>query len=456
MQNQFKQIISMHALNMTIAVFASLVLSSNEVLASENTNAQELEAKLADEVSNGLAESLAELERVVNINSGTMNFQGVVNVGEIFQTQLTELGFDTRWIDGKSFDRAGHLLATRIGKRSGKNDSATKILLIGHLDTVFAKDDEFQSFKRLGNGSIAGPGIIDMKGGNVIIVSALRALARVDLLEDLSLKVIMTGDEERSGKPLSESKKALIEAAEWADIALGFEDGDGNIKTAVIARRGSVDWELQVTGMPAHSSQIFQPDVGYGAVFETARILNAFREHLAGFGELTFNPGMIIGGSNLEYDKATASGTAFGKNNVIAKSAKVTGGIRALTTKELEKAQKVMQDIAADNLPHTSATLSFGDGYPPMAPSDGNKRLLEMYSDISESLGYGEIDAVDPRNAGAADISFTAGLVDMALDGLGLMGSGGHTKDEIADISSLEKNTQKAAILLYRLKLIPE
>jgi len=100
-----------------------------------------------------------------------------------------------------------------------------------------------------------------------------------------------------------------------------------------------------------------------------------------------------------------------------------------------------MQDIVSDNLAHTSATLAFSEGYPPMAPTAGNRTLLKMYSEISESLGYNKVEAVNPRNAGAADISFTAGLVDMGLDGLGLMGSGGHTKDEVADITSLLKSS---------------
>ena len=114
-----------------------------------------------------------------------------------------------------------------------------------------------------------------------------------------------------------------------------------------------------------------------------------------------------------------------------------------------------MQEIVADNLPHTEATLIFDEGYPPMAPTAGNKTLLKMYSDTSESLGYNAVVAVNPRNAGAADISFTAGRVKMGLDGLGLMGRGGHTKDEVADISSLVKNTQKAAVLIYRISSQP-
>lgn len=403
-----------------------------------------LEIKIVEQIDLQLPRSLELLEAVVNINSGTLNLEGVKKVGRVFESEFNKLDFETQWIDGSSFNRAGHLLASY-------GQSGQKILMIGHLDTVFSKTDAFQKFQRVDSQHIAGPGITDMKGGDVIIVSALRALKKLGALENVSIKVIMIGDEERNGNPLSASRAALVDAAKWADIALGFEDGDGDIKTAVIARRGSVDWTLNVTGKPAHSSQIFKADVGYGAILESARILNSFREQLAGVGNLTFNPGMIVGGTEVDLDSSTASATAFGKNNVIAKTAKVSGGIRALSPQELASAKQVMRKIASENLAHTSATLSFGEGYPPMAPSVGNQKLLAQYSAVSESLGYGPVEAVNPRNAGAADISFTAEYIDMGLDGLGLMGSGGHTKDEVADISSLQKNTHKAALLIYRL-----
>lgn len=427
--------------------FALMTINISNAVDNNSTSPIELnptESKVVEQIDLELPRSLELLERVVNINSGTLNFEGVKKVGQIFESEFKQLDFETQWVDGSSFERAGHLLAN-YGK------SGPKILMIGHLDTVFAKTDTFQKFKRLDSERVAGPGITDMKGGDVIIISALRALKKIGVLENVRIRVVMTGDEESSGTPLSAARADLIDAAKWADIALGFEDGDGDIKTAVIARRGSVDWNLNVTGKPAHSSQIFKPDVGYGAILETARILNSFREQLAGVGNLTFNPGMIVGGTEVDVDSSTASGTAFGKNNVVAKTVKVSGGIRALSPKELAWARDAMQKIVSENLAHTSAKLSFGEGYPPMEPSAGNQRLLTQYSAVSESLGYGPVAAVNPRNAGAADISFTAEYIDMGLDGLGLMGTGGHTKNEVADISSLQKNTHKAAILIYRL-----
>jgi glutamate carboxypeptidase len=110
-----------------------------------------------------------------------------------------------------------------------------------------------------------------------------------------------------------------------------------------------------------------------------------------------------------------------------------------------------MREIAAAHLPHTSSTLTFDDSYPPMAPTDGNRRLLSRLSDASRDLGLGEIAAVDPRAAGAADISFVAGEVDGAIDALGLKGSADHTVDETADLRLLPVQIKRAAVLLYRL-----
>ena len=266
------------------------------------------EQSIKAEVTKGLIQSLIELEQVVNINSGTMNFAGVKQVGLVFKKQFEQLGFETQWLDGSEFNRAGHLVA-KYG------DSGPKILMIGHLDTVFAKNDAFQSFQRINDQQIAGPGITDMKGGDVIIVAALRALKLAGVLDNVSIQVVMTGDEESSGRPLAKSKKALIDAAKWADIALGFEDGDGDIGTAVVARRGSVGWTLEVTGKPAHSSQIFREDVGFGAVFEIARILNSYREELASVENLTFNPGLLLRGTRLDAQVNDGKGYAFGKSN---------------------------------------------------------------------------------------------------------------------------------------------
>ena len=402
------------------------------------------EQAIVAQVDAGNAAALALLERAVNINSGSMNFAGVRAVGDLFRQEFDALGFTTRWVDGTPFGRAGHLVAERPGP-------GPRVLLIGHLDTVFEADSPFQRFERLDAATARGPGIIDMKGGDVVMLSALRALHAVGSLHRLHVTAVLTGDEELTGAPLAEARAALIAAAKGADVALGFENGPGDPRMAVIARRGTTRWRLEVEGKTAHSSQIFRQDIGAGAIYEAARILQAFRETLAGERHLTFNPGVMLGGTDVELDAPQARGTAFGKENVIAGHAVVMGDVRTLSFEQLERTKERMQAIAGRSLPHTSARLTFEAGYPPLAPTPANHRLLELYDQASRDVGAGSVSAVDPDRAGAADVSFVAGHVGMILDGIGLMGHSDHTPQETADLTTLPSQTKRAAILLHRI-----
>ena len=223
------------------------------------------------------------LEETVNISSGTMNPEGVRAVGKVMARELEAVGLSTEWIEmPDDMQRAGHLFGHRC--RDGKK----KILMIGHLDTVFEADDGFQSYRRDGD-TAYGPGVEDMKSGNVVIVYALKALKEIGALDDLSVTVAYTGDEENAGSPLSLSKHDLVEAGKWADISLGFEGGissDGQ-DWATISRRSSSNWRLEVTGKQAHSSKIFSESTGHGAIFEAARILNEFDQKVRGEEYLT-------------------------------------------------------------------------------------------------------------------------------------------------------------------------
>ncbi|GAA0363438.1 M20 family metallopeptidase [Bowmanella denitrificans] len=404
------------------------------------------EAKLVAHIDQTNQQALGLLEQVVNINSGTMNFAGVKQVAHVLIPEFEKLGMQARFEDGARFNRAGHLIAELHG------GNGPKMLLIGHLDTVFEPDSPFQRFEKLDDNRARGPGIADMKGGNIIILQALRALKAAGELDNMNILVVMTGDEELSGRPLAQSKQALVDGAQWADIALGFENGDGNPKTANISRRGSVDWQLTVKGIPSHSSQIFQDRIGAGAIYETARILNSFYEELRSEPLLTFNPGRIMGGTTVNHDPLSNSGSTFGKNNVVAEHTIVTGDIRAVSLEQLQRVQEKMRAIVARSLPQTSGDIVFGEGYPPMGPSDGNRKLLSLYSQVSVDLGQGMVEAVNPLNAGAADVSFTAAFVDMAIDGLGMSGTAGHTVEETGRLDSLPKQAKRAALLMYRLK----
>ena len=390
------------------------------------------------------ADAVALLERAVNINSGSMNLEGVREVGRLFRAEFDALGFKTEWIDGSAWGRAGHLIASHEGP-------SPKLLLIGHLDTVFERDSPFQKFERIDADHVRGPGITDMKGGDVILLQALKALKSIGELDRMNITVVMTGDEESTGRPLARAREALVNAAKGAAAAIGFENGDGDPAHAVVARRGTTSWRVEVTGVTGHSSQVFSKELGFGAVYEAARIVNAFREQLAGEPHLTFNPGAIVGGTAAEFDGGMSRGTASGKTNVIAAKAVVTGDLRALTMEQFTKAKAAMTGIVAGSLAQTKAELTFDEGYPPLAPTAGNERLLVMYDRASRDLGFGSVQAVSPDRAGAADVSFVAGHVPMIIDAVGMKGRDDHSPSETADLRTLPIQTKRAAVLLLRL-----
>ena len=433
--------------NLALVVACAVAfLAVDAPLAAGSAGLDANERAMADWIDEHAEEAVDLLEKLVNLGSGTMNHEGVRQVGAVLRQELDELALETEWIElPEELNRAGHLVGTQRGSRT------PRILMIGHLDTVFEAGDDFQAFNREGN-IATGPGVDDMKSGDVVIIYTLKALQQIGLLGDMQVVAFFTGDEEMAGRPLSVSRKHLIEAGQWADVALGFEGAsfrEGR-DWATIARRGTSDWRLEVSGNQAHSSRVFGDSVGAGAIFEAARILNAFYEEVRGEEYLTFNAGTIQGGTDVEFDFEQTRGTTFGKTNVVPRKAIVHGDIRTLSLEQLERAQERMRNIVGNHLPHTEASITFGEGYPPMAPTEGNVRLQEKMSAINEALGRGPMDALDPSMRGAADISFVAPYAD-SLAGLGANGSGGHTPNESLELDSIPLAVKRAAILIYRL-----
>lgn len=381
------------------------------------------------------------LEKVVNINSGTLNKEGVRQVGKLMADELAALGFKTEWITlPDSLNRAGHLVATRQGKR-GK-----KLFLIGHLDTVFEKSLPMEAFKRINDSTVAGQGVNDMKGGDVLVIAALKALHAQKLLDDTSIIVYFTGDEESSGG--SESRRDFVERAKTCDIALGFETA-GGLRTVTTGRRGSSSWTLNVKARSGHSSRIFS-DLGYGAIYEAVRILNEFRRTLGQEQYLTFNPGLIVGGSEVRYDEKTAKAETIGKTNIVAGVALVKGDLRFLTEVQKESARTRMREIVDKSLPLTKATITFADGIPGMEPTPANDGLRQQLDKLSHDMGLGSVAATDPSLRGAGDISFVAQYMP-CLDGLGASGKGAHSIEETMNTREFPLLIQRTALFLYRL-----
>jgi glutamate carboxypeptidase len=422
---------------------AGLALAFSAPAAAQLTKA---EAKMAATVDAEYERSVALLERLVNQNSGTMNFTGVKAVSEMMRTELEPLGFKVEWLDMSAAKRSGHLVATRKGKKGAK-----KLLLIAHLDTVFEQDSPFQKFVRKGE-EAEGPGAGDDKGGMVVIVVALRAMQAAGALKDANIEIHMTGDEEDSGDPIEVTRAPLIEAGKRADVALDFEGLviDGGKDMGTIARRSSNSWKLVATGKTGHSSLIFNQTYGDGAIYELARIIYRFRTELPE-PNLTFNVGLITGGQEAELDPDGIRATAKGKTNIIPGTAIARGDFRTLSEEQTARVKAKMQAIVADHAPLTGAEISFDPGsYPAMAPTEGNKALLARLNGINRDLGLPEMEALDPLKRGAGDISFVANDVD-GLVGLGTASRGDHAPGETVSLDSIKRQAKRAAILMTRL-----
>ncbi|GAA4822784.1 M20 family metallopeptidase [Sphingosinicella ginsenosidimutans] len=404
------------------------------------------ERRIAAAVTQDADRNVALLERLVNRNSGTLNLDGVRAVGEMVRAELEPLGFEVRWVDMSATGRAGHLVATHRGNGRGK-----RILLIGHLDTVFEPSSPFQRFTRDGDRA-TGPGVGDCKGGDVVAIAALRAMQQAGTLDDADIMVVMTGDEERPGAPIATARRDLIEAGRWADVALEFENlarEDGR-DYGTVARRSSTSWTLTAHGRTGHSSGVCGPGLGCGAIYEIARILDSFRRELPE-PNLTYNVGVIAGGTPASIDDAGFAVTASGKTNIVAETAIARGDIRTLSAGQEARVRAHMQAIVARHLPLTDAELVFaGDGYPPMAPTAGNRALLARLNAVNRDLGLPEMPEYDPARRGAADSSFVAADAD-TLAGMGAAGGASHAEGEWIALSSLPRQATRAAILMTRL-----
>ena len=394
------------------------------------------EQKIAAWADTQTATFASDLEAAVQIDSATENLAGVRQLGEHFMQQLAALGFEVRFVpQPASTGRAGCVVAEHKGTK-GK-----RVLLLGHLDTVFRGGN----FRREGD-IVHGAGVADMKGGDVVLITALRALAAAGGLQDAQITVVLTGDEEAVGNPQEVARRDLFAAAAHSDVALSFEAAIG--ATGTVARRGSISWELEVQGVTGHSSLIFSPLMGDGAAYEMARILTGFREAMRPLDGATLSPALIAGGTEAELSRT--GGKETGKTNIMPQRVLVRGDLRTVSAEQLAEAQARMQAVVKQNLPRTSAVLTFSEGYPAMAPSPANYALLAQLDQASHDLGLGAITAFDPRGRGAGDIAFVSPPLP-ALDGLGLDGPGQHTTNESGDLRRAPELVKRAAVLIYRL-----
>ena len=249
------------------------------------------------------------------------------------------------------------------------------------------------------------------------------------------------------------SREALVAAAKGAEVAIGFEDGPGDPSSPSPRGAARLDWQLRVTGTPAHSSQIFREEFGPGAIFEAARILNAFREKMAGEEHLTFNPGVILGGTAVDFDPAQVRGTAFGQDQRHRRAAVVAGDLRTLSPAQLDKARRrrCRRSSAASRRRRRTATHHVRRR---LSAAGADRRQRAAARDLRSREPRSRVRPGRRRQPGQGRrrrrvVHRRRGEDDSRRRRPD--GHDDHTPGETADLSTLPSQTKRAAITLYRL-----
>lgn len=402
------------------------------------------ETSLHDAVAIQVPAAIQLLKELVEIPSQTLDIQGVHAVGERLRTEFDQLGFKTYWSDlPYDLHRSGALFASH---QTGRHP---RILLLGHLD-VSPGVTPSQPRMTIKDGRALGPGVVDDKGGDVVILAALKAMKALGWLSVMDVTVALMGDEEQTGEPTTVSRASLRSIAQEQDMVLEFEWAF-HLQSATVARRGIGHWRLDVTSPVAHSSRIFHEGVGPGAAFETARILDQIRKRFEHKKNISINPSLSLIGSSLEVDSELLKGEITSDHNAVPSRALVLGDFRYLTWDEKESIEKAFDKISHWSLPHTVSTLTFEKESPPMPPLSANRTLLKLLSQCSEDLGYGQMVAMDPTARGASDLNYVADMIPAQLAGLGPVGGGAHTESEYLELNSLPIAMERVALLLHRL-----
>lgn len=370
------------------------------------------------------ADALTErLRTLVDINTGIDNPAGRLRALGKLERFWTGLGFETEHVK-----RPGELQHLICRRPSPKGPAAPKVLLLGHIDTVFDASTTFLSFTREGPWA-RGPGVGDMKGGIVVAQAALEALAHIGRLNDFDWVVVHNADEEVQ----SPTSRDLIEAAAAdRDLCLDFEVGRES-GAIVRSRAGVGRYFITVNGRAAHAGMHHRE--GANAIVALADIVQRVSALTDYRGQTTVNVGVFRGGS---------------KRNVVAEQARCEVDVRIRDEAEGERIDAAIRAICAKtSVPGTKAEVVGGIGRPPWRRFAGSDRLVQHFIDVAADLGV-NLHAED--TGGGSDASLVAALGVPTVDGLGPVGAGVHTEQERIQLYTLVERAKlvAAALLLYK------
>ncbi|AUX19955.1 peptidase M20 [Sorangium cellulosum] len=370
---------------------------------------------------------LALLERLVNLNSFTDNPRGGDAVGEVIATELATIpGLSVRRLASARF--AAHWIAE---SEAAKASPAGHVALVGHLDTVFPPGT-FEGF-RLDGDVARGPGVLDMKGGLVVVIEALRALERVGTLPSIPVRLAIVSDEE-VGSP--EGRPLLQRELAGAGCALVFEAGRAEDRI-ITARRGTGAATVTATGKAAHAGNAHQQ--GANAIWALARFIDWAQRLTDAARNVTVNVGKVSGGHS---------------RNTVPDAAEAAVDFRFVSLADGESIMAALSAAAheaAADVPGTSVRVDSAISRAPLARTEASAALYREYAACARAAGLGGAEA--PLIGGGSDASSTAEIGIPSIDGLGPRGSGFHTKDELIEVRTLAPKAEALASFLLGRRL---
>jgi glutamate carboxypeptidase len=368
------------------------------------------------------ARYVGELASLVGIDCGSYTPAGVNRVADAVSGTLKELGGSVERIPHSPTGDERQLGDLVIGRLPG---SGPRLLLIGHMDTVFEPGTAAERPFKVDGDRATGPGVSDMKGG---LLAGLQGLAALHSLDRRPSVTFVANPDEEIGSPFSTQHIRELVADHDAALVLECARANGDI---VSARKGIADYEIIITGRAAHAG--VEPEKGRSAILEAAQQVLALHALNGRWPSATINAGVIDGGT---------------RPNVVAASCRIELDLRAASVSEFELAAAEVEGIVMrPTLEGVSATLRQAAFHPPMERTPGNARLAELAIAIGAELGFELRDAL---TGGASDANTTTAAGLPTLDGLGPVGGDDHSADEWLDLTSVIPRTTLLAALIDR------
>ncbi len=390
---------------------------------------KEYELKVVDFFDCHEEEIFELLAKIVNINSHSKNLQGIRQVGDVLIPLFKELGFSIAFIENEGY---GRLIIAEKELSEGP-----KVLLLGHLDTVFPIDSPFQKLtntQKNGNSIATGPGIIDMKSGIVSIYYIVKAIIEMANLKKGMITVVLTGDEE-IGSP--ESKKSYLELAKKHDLALVFEAAP-KTNSIIAERKGVKQLRLKIKGKDAHPG--VNPEDGINTVSELGyKIVELLKLNNKQDG-ISLNFGMVKGGVAVNRICSDVSLWFEYRFKTSEQDNYIFRQINEIVNNSYTQNQHLNQSPTAEIEVLAEA--------PPLVLTEQNKKVINHYKAVYKELGFGELNAI--FFGGASDANNIGQTRIPVLDGLGPLGGNEHSREEYLLVASLCEKCKVNAVFLYR------